>query len=304
MAIPVILDTDIGMDVDDVWALAFLLRCPELDVKLVTTCTGDTRYRACVAAKVLAAAGRSDVPIGIGIPLDRSPRTHAAWLDGYELAAYAGPVLEDGVGAICDTVLAAQDQVSIISIGPLPNIAAALARLPALNEQANFIGMHGSVRRGYLGAAKPMREYNVVQHSLSAQRVFNAPWRKTITPLDTCGNMILSGDQFATIVASDDPVARIVRDNHFLWFDAVRDWPVVKDMDPQSQSSILYDTVAVGLAFAEPLLAIEALPLSVTEDGKTMLDEANGSTVRCATEWRDEARFKQLLVTRLTQGTP
>ncbi|HAL43210.1 MAG TPA: nucleoside hydrolase, partial [Gammaproteobacteria bacterium] len=46
MTIPVILDTDIGFDVDDVWALAFLLRCPELDVRLITTCTGDVAYRA------------------------------------------------------------------------------------------------------------------------------------------------------------------------------------------------------------------------------------------------------------------
>ena len=44
MGIPVIVDTDIGHDVDDVWALAFLLRCPELDVKLITTTTGDTLY--------------------------------------------------------------------------------------------------------------------------------------------------------------------------------------------------------------------------------------------------------------------
>ena len=50
MAIPVILDTDIGLDVDDVWALVFLLRCPELDVKLITTATGDTRYRARLVA--------------------------------------------------------------------------------------------------------------------------------------------------------------------------------------------------------------------------------------------------------------
>ena len=40
MSIPVIFDTDIGSDIDDTWALGFLLRCPELDVKLVTTDRG------------------------------------------------------------------------------------------------------------------------------------------------------------------------------------------------------------------------------------------------------------------------
>src|SRR5512133_913063 len=42
--LPVILDTDIGGDIDDTWALVLLLKSPELDCKLVTTCTGDTKY--------------------------------------------------------------------------------------------------------------------------------------------------------------------------------------------------------------------------------------------------------------------
>ena len=67
MLTPVILDTDIGFDVDDVWALAFLLRCPELDIKLITTDTGDTHYSAKIVAKLLQIAGRTDIPIGIGI---------------------------------------------------------------------------------------------------------------------------------------------------------------------------------------------------------------------------------------------
>ncbi len=54
--IPVVLDTDIGTDIDDTWALAQVLRSPELDLKLVLTETGDARYRAAIAAKILEAA--------------------------------------------------------------------------------------------------------------------------------------------------------------------------------------------------------------------------------------------------------
>ena len=60
MAIPTILDTDIGHDVDDVWALAFLLRCPELEVKLITTSTGDTVYRAKLVAKMAEANDKKE----------------------------------------------------------------------------------------------------------------------------------------------------------------------------------------------------------------------------------------------------
>ena len=61
--IPVILDTDIGGDIDDTWALAMVLKSPELDLKLVVTDTGNTTYRACVTAKMLEVAGRTDVPV-------------------------------------------------------------------------------------------------------------------------------------------------------------------------------------------------------------------------------------------------
>ncbi len=65
--IPVILDTDIGTDIDDTWALALLLRCPELDPKLILMETGDSTYRAKITAKLLAKAGRTAIPIGLGV---------------------------------------------------------------------------------------------------------------------------------------------------------------------------------------------------------------------------------------------
>ena len=179
MAIPTILDTDIGHDVDDVWALAFLLRCPELDVKLITTSTGDTVYRARLVAKILDMMDCAHIPIGIGIPLDDNPHTHDAWLSDYDLDQYSGTVLSDGVGAICDTIMQADDQVALICIGPLPNIAAALARQPEITGKAKFIGMHGSIRRGYLDAPKPMREFNVKMHALACRAVFEAKWKKS-----------------------------------------------------------------------------------------------------------------------------
>ena len=222
--IPVILDTDIGMDVDDVWALVFLLCCPELDVKLITTATGDTAYRAALTAKILDLAGRADIPIGVGLPLDQSPRTHDAWLAGYQIADYPGDVLRDGVGALCDTVMASQEKVSIVSIGPVPNIAAALAREPNITANAKFIGMHGSLRRGYMGAEKPMREYNVKLHSLACQAVFQANWERLITPLDTCGTIVLEDGRFDAVQASDKLLTQIALQNHALWFEAIAEF--------------------------------------------------------------------------------
>ena len=303
MGIPVIIDTDVGTDVDDMWALAFALRCPELDIRLITTCTGNVEYRAALVAKLLEVAGRTDIPIGLGLSLDAAPEPQKAWIEDYQLDLYPGVVLKDGVGAICDTVTQSENPVTLIAIGPLPNIAAALQRAPSIIENSKFIGMHGSLRIGYLGAPKPMKEYNVKQHALSCKSVFEAGWEKEITPLDTCGNIILTGDNFQRVRNSADDLVRAVIENHLIWYEAVASSPVVgpfiKKMDPQVQSSILYDCVAIYMAFSSDGLVYEKLPITITEDGKTLIDD-DGSVVNCATSWSDIEAFYSFLSARLT----
>ena len=303
MGIPVIIDTDVGTDVDDMWALAFALRCPELDIRLITTCTGNVEYRAALVAKLLEVAGRTDIPIGLGLSLDAAPEPQKAWIEDYQLDLYPGVVLKDGVGAICDTVNQSENPVTLIAIGPLPNIAAALQRAPSIIENSKFIGMHGSLRIGYLGAPKPMKEYNVKQHALSCKSVFEAGWEKEITPLDTCGNIILTGDNFQRVRNSADDLVRAVIENHLIWYEAVASSPVVgpfiKKMDPQVQSSILYDCVAIYMAFSNDGLVYEKLPITITEDGKTLIDD-DGSVVNCATSWSDIEAFYSFLSARLT----
>src|SRR5215471_21824700 len=64
--IPVILATDIGDDIDDTWALGFLLKCPELDLKLALTEYGKAEYRGKLLAKFLQITGHERVPVGLG----------------------------------------------------------------------------------------------------------------------------------------------------------------------------------------------------------------------------------------------
>jgi inosine-uridine nucleoside N-ribohydrolase len=126
--IPVILDTDIGTDIDDTWALALLLKSPEVDLKLAVSTTGDTVYRARLLAKLFEAAGRVDIPVGVGLPLDDASREvcpQAGWLGDYDLARYPGKVHADGVGALIETIMMSPEPVTLLGIGPLPNIAAA-----------------------------------------------------------------------------------------------------------------------------------------------------------------------------------
>jgi hypothetical protein len=111
----------------------------------------------------------------------------------------------------------------------------------------------------------------------------------------------LQGERFRRLLDSDDPLTQAVLDNHFGWFAAVKDWPIYAGLEADKQSSVLYDTVAIYLAFSEAWLEMETLPLQVTAAGHTRIDEA-GDAVRCATQWQDQDAFLDLLVGRLTAG--
>jgi inosine-uridine nucleoside N-ribohydrolase len=290
---PVILDTDIGDDIDDTWALAMLLNSPELDLRLVTTCTEDTRYRAQIVAKMLEIAGRTDVSIGLGpqTPQDLQHGRQEEWVADYPLERYPGEVREDGVQALIDTVMACEEPPTIIAIGPLTNLAAALRRKMEIAHKARFVGMQGSVYRGYEGSSKPVAEYNVVQDVAAAQAVFVAPWEMTITPLDTCGVVVLTDGDYQTVAASADPLARAVIENYQIWSGRT-------DLE---RSSVLFDTVAVYLAFSEELVTLAPRGIRVTPEGFTVA-ELGAKRVRCALEWRDLPAFERLVVERIVGG--
>lgn len=296
--IPVIYDSDIGDDIDDTWALALLLASPELDVKLVVGDQGKARYRASLFGKFLETAGRTDVAVGIGLEQEHEGARQGAWIDGYSLESYPGTVHEDGVQAIIDTIMDSPVPVTLIAVGPLPNIAAALQREPRIAERARFVGMHGSVRLGYGGSEKISAEYNVRADVAACRKAFTAPWEICITPLDTCGLVHLRGEKYAAVRDSKDPVAAAVIENYRLWAGDTK-----RNREVETQSSTLFDPVAVYLAFARDLVTIEELGIRVNDEGFTIIDEA-AKRMKVATAWKDMGAFEDLLVKRLTGSPP
>ena len=301
---PVVLDTDIGGDIDDTWALAMMVNSPELDVKMVLSEHGDTLYRAKVAARFLQTVGRADVPVGIGIATphlllnDWNPQE--ALVRDYDLGSYPGKVLTDGVGALVDLVMGSSESITLIAIGPLTNIAAALERQPKIASKVRFVGMDGNIREPFLKEVRVVPEYNVKVDVPASQRVFTAPWDMTITPLDTCGKVVLSGDRYAKLRRSESPMARAVMQNYKAW---VQYLSTKTDMDPlkyERESSILFDTVAVYLAMDDRFLNMETLGVRVMADGLTSVDE-DAKKIRCAMTWKDIEAFEDFLVERITE---
>ena len=292
--IPVVLDTDIGSDVDDTWALAFLLRCPELDLRYVNASTDNTVYRARLAARTLELAGRTDVPVGVGVASKSEDWSdfQEPYVEGYALSDYPGTVVQDGEAGMIETIMSSDEPMTVLAIGPLTSVAEALRREPAIARRAaRFVGMQGSIYYREMRAAGPSKEYNVVRDVDAARTVFDAGWDTTITPLDTCGCLVLDEPHMSALRASTDPLVRGVIQCHDLYCTKI------KSLTPHA-SSILYDTVAVYLAFATELLLLEDMKLRVTDDGITAPD-ADGNMTHVATNWRDMHAFKELLVARL-----
>ena len=263
---PVILDTDICDDIDDTWALGVLLQSPELDCKLITTAVGNTEAKAKVVAKFLDRVGRTDIPVGIGIKQRDGSHRQMAWVKDYDLASYPGKIHRDGVQALIDTIMNSPTRITLIAIGPLPNIAEALKREPRIAEKADFVGMHGSVFIGYGGRNTPDAEYNVKQDVEAAKRAFTAAWPMTITPLDTCGLVDLDGEKYQKLLKRNNAITSNLLQNYRLWYkDGLRDR---KELDEASlnrlannklnhSSTTLFDTVAVYLAVNRDLVGDE-----------------------------------------------
>ena len=293
--ISIILDTDIGGDIDDAWALALILKSPELDLKMVVTDTGNPNYRGAVTGKYLEAAGRTDIPIGLGVYENDETGPQEPWLGDYQLSDYPGQVYEDGVGAMIDLIMNSPEPITLICIGPVPNIRAALEREPSIVKNAKIVGMFGSLRYGYNGNDIISKETNVRLNPDACRQMFNQFPDVTITPLDTCGIVQLTGNNYQKVHDCNDPLIKTLIESYYSWSEYV-EWT---EAYPRLQSSTLFDTVAVYLALSEEYLEIENLGIQVTDDGYTLIDN-NEKVIRCATKWKDLPAFEDWLVNRLT----
>ncbi|MDP9237305.1 MAG: nucleoside hydrolase [Chloroflexota bacterium] len=146
--LPFILDTDIGSDVDDALALAFALRHPELELRAVTTVSGDTIRRARIAKKLLLLAGRDDIEVAAGVSGDTPP--DGPQPEGGHEDAMLGEVTgglpvsaRDAVTLLLEE--AGRGGCEIATVGMQSNMAAAVARDPAFAERVPRLTVMGGV---------------------------------------------------------------------------------------------------------------------------------------------------------------
>lgn len=298
--IPVILVTDIGTDIDDTWALGMMLKQSHLKPLLIVTDTGDVRYRAAICTHFLECAGRTEVEVATGgvNPEDKHnyAQRQAPWVNGINPEDYKGRFSADGVQRLIDVIMASEEPVTVIDIGPCYSLAEALRRCPEIAVKCNFVGMFGSIIKGHQNSFGAFAEYNVVCDIPACQTVFKAPWRTArITPLDTCSRVVLEGELFQKVYTCKDGAARNIIDNYSIWNESYWNGAKVQKSEELKKSSILFDTVAIHLASSTQFLKMVELPLSVTDDGYTVIDSVNGTKINVALDWEDLPAYEEFL---------
>ena len=149
--LPVLVDTDIGTTIDDTLALAYLLCQPRCDLLGISTVSGNVAQRAAVAALVCETAGRSDIPIAIGL---EGPSASRLEIPEYGIARAIRPHLKlqtrpRAVEFMWQTIRERPNEITLLTLGPLTNIAALFELRPeARRLLKSWVSMAGSFEAG------------------------------------------------------------------------------------------------------------------------------------------------------------
>jgi purine nucleosidase len=259
----IILDTDIGTDVDDCLALALCLASPELKLTAVTTVHGDARLRARMVLKLLALREVSDVPVAAGAEKPLLDRVPIYW-EGHEGQGVLmpedstlTPVDEHASDLIARTVMAEPGEIILIAIGPLTNVALAMLKEPRLARALGGLVIMGGVIGGAHALHLPWTEHNFRSDPEAAQIVLASGAPMAIVPLDVTTQMRIRTVGVARLAAADTPF-------HLAVADQVRRYPRYKAQG----WTYLHDPLAVASVIRPELVKWESLH-AVVETGGT-----------------------------------
>lgn len=212
----VVLDCDPGHD--DAMAILLAAASPALELEAITTVAGNQTVDkvALNARRVCSVAGIRDVPIAAGRdrPLRRAAiaagEIHgASGLDGVDWAEPTVPLdPRDGVELLVERALATDDRpLTIVAVGPLTNVAAALQREPRIAERIDRISVMGGAIG--LGNWTPSAEFNIHVDPEAADIVLGSGIPVTLVPLEVTHRALATEAVLNRIAALDTAVARM-----------------------------------------------------------------------------------------------
>lgn len=285
--VPVILDTDIGGDIDDAYALVQVLRSPELQLLGVTTVSGDATARARLAAKLLVVGGQPGIPVYAGTSTAPQYIKQAGWAAGF-----ASPALHEsgGVAFLREQINAQPGKITIIAVGELTNVAALLESEPGIGAKIKAIAlMGGSIRRGYAAGSKPEPEWNIKSNARAAQVVFTSGVPLLVAPLDSTADLKVTPEMRVRLFSRGVPLTDALAALNSIW----RHTNTWNATDPT-----LFDNLAVALVANPGIVPLTPLHLVVDADGLTREIAGRAPNARVALT-AEPAAFLEYFAARL-----
>lgn len=285
----VILDTDIGDDIDDAWALAFVMAHKEFEPLGITVTHGNTPARAKLACKMLHLAGRGSIPVFIGRQTTQPNYSHQfTWAEDFTSLQ---PAKDKAADFIVEAVRRNPGQVTLIAVGPLENLADALRKEPRLGNLVKSVVLMGGCIYGTAGRQSPIAEYNVYSSVADSQLVYGAGLPLTIVPLDSTTHVQLNDTERVQLQRYASPLIFALEALYRLWLES-----------PQSRMT-LHDQLAVAEAAAPKKFfeKFETLPIVVDDKGFTRIDPKKGKPVTVCLQPRRDAFMQYCLGELLNQ---
>lgn len=253
----IIIDTDIGDDIDDAFAVALALSSPEFEILGITTAWGDTQFRARIVDRLLCETGMGHIAIAAGqTTQSKLDLDHAPWARSYWKPIRQYP---PAVDFILDQIRLYPNQITLVAIAPLTNIGAAIERDPeTFKKLKRVVMMGGSIYRGYndLGYTLdhgPDPEYNIVSDIAAARRLFSSGVPLSVMPLDST-QMKLDEVKRELIFQRSTPLTDSLTLLYHLW---------------GGQTPTLYDPVAIAFALSPQVCPTQPMRLEVDDKGYT-----------------------------------
>ncbi len=298
MPLPLILDTDIGTDVDDALALAFAVRHPDLDLRAVTTVSGDAVRRGRIAKKLLLLAGRDDIEVAAGVSGDpkQGGRNAEAGHEGEGLLGDGESLPlsgRDGVSLLLDVC---DGSVEVATVGMQSNIAAALARDATFAQRVPRLAVMGGIFAPvrFLGVALPPSvDHNLNVDAAASLAALNAGVPTLYVPGDVTMGAWLTSRQVDALRAGD-ALCRALAQQLDIWTPYLR--RLTGGLLPEEYAALLHDPLAVACMVDRRFVTSRRARVTVAlHDGavRTFIDGAAGHEAEIVTslDWRGFSEF-------------
>jgi len=287
----VIIDTDIGDDIDDAFALDLALTSPELHILGVSAAWGDTGLRARMLDRMTCEVGRSDIPIQTG-PATRvtTSLSQKPWAsEGIDRAH------GEAVSFLLEQIQRYPGEITLIALGPLTNIGAAIDRDPVtFRKLKRVVMMGGSIYRGYDDAGTtgkhghPDAEYNIAMDPVAAQKLFRSGVSIFMMPLDST-QLVFDAAKGSLLASISTPMT-----------DSLQVLMAEWSRGTNQTTPTLFDAVAAAYAIDPATCPTTPLHIDVNEKGFTLVTPAPPNAQVCL-EPKEEAFFKLLMPRLLNQ---